>query len=266
MYYFLGLLFLALAKAQHMLRGYCSPKPITDIEGCVQYAIKIAARSESIVKKAGGSVVGKRILELGPGSDLGVGLLLIQAGAAFYCGIDRNPLAINAPRNFYDRLCELTGVADTLSTNQFRYIVDSDFNLTKASRHGPYDLIMSNAAFEHFDNVPKVMRDVAKCAASDALFVSEIDLQTHSRWIRECDPNNIYRYPDWLYRLFYFPGQPNRLRPPDYIHALAQAGWTDINTIPSNRFNSTGRTVNWKFADPFLDWLSFTVTAHRRIK
>ena len=38
--------------------------------------------------------------------------------------------------------------------------------------------------------------------------VSGLCLKTHSRWIRNRDPNNIYRYPDWLYRLFQFRGSP----------------------------------------------------------
>jgi hypothetical protein len=58
--------------------------------------------------------------------------------------------------------------------------------------------------------------------------VAEIDLKTHSRWIRDHDPNNIYRYPDGLYDLFWFRGIPNRVRPHQYEAAFARHGWRDI--------------------------------------
>jgi len=33
--YFAGLAFLALAKGKHVISGYSSPKPITDVASCV---------------------------------------------------------------------------------------------------------------------------------------------------------------------------------------------------------------------------------------
>jgi hypothetical protein len=53
----------------------------------------------------------------------------------------------------------------------------------------------------------------ARCGGHEA---RRQDRQTHSRWIREKDPNNIYRYARWFYRLFYSSGQLNRVRLAEY--------------------------------------------------
>jgi len=69
-------------------------------------------------------------------------------------------------------------------------------------------------------------------ARPGAKLVCEIDFKTHSRWIRDKDPNNIYRYSDWFYHLFYFRGIPNRVRPYEYKIILQNNGWEDIAIFP----------------------------------
>ncbi|WP_163628673.1 hypothetical protein, partial [Morganella morganii] len=41
----------------------------------------------------------------------------------------------------------------------------------------------------------------------------------------------IYRYSEGLYRLFSFPGQPNRRRPLDYVRAFEANGWKNVRVI-----------------------------------
>ncbi len=262
-WFLVGLVFLALAKAKHVIRGYTSPKPFTDMDGTVRYDLSHAQRYVDSMDRAGVSIEGKRILELGPGSDLGIGLCLLHAGAAQYCAVDKFPLAINTPLPLYDRLAAASGVSlDPLSDpSRLRYEIRPDFDLRDL---GQFDVFLSNAAFEHFDDVDGVIRQLADMAAPGALFLAEIDLQTHSRWIRDRDPNNIYRYPDKLYRVFNFPGQPNRVRPVEYERALGRFAWRDIQMAPMNRFDSRGRAVHQRFRqDAYLDWLSFTLVARR---
>lgn len=262
-YFLVGLGFLALSKAKHALRGYTTPKPFSDPEASVRYALSHANGYIDAISRAGVVVEGKRILELGPGSDLGIGLCLLHAGAIQYVAVDRYPLARDTPPRFYERLASASGVSPgpLSDRSRLRYEVRTDFDLRGL---GEFDVILSNAAFEHFDDVDGVIQRLAELAAPDALLFSEIDLQTHTRWIRDRDPNNIYRYPERLYRVFYFPGQPNRVRPDQYRRALERAGWRDIEMTPENRFDPRGRSVHGRFrADPHLDWLSFTVTARR---
>ncbi|MFP3869188.1 MAG: hypothetical protein ACLFUU_13725, partial [Desulfobacteraceae bacterium] len=49
---------------------------------------------------------------------------------------------------------------------------------------------------------------------------------------RNADPLNIYRYGDFIYHLFRYPGQPNRLRPVDYRKMLEKNGWGNIRIFP----------------------------------
>src|SRR5881394_3061656 len=102
--YFAGIAFLTLAKNKHVINGYSSPKPITDVASCMEYDIHIAQRYLEHLAKLGETIQGKRVLELKPGSDLGVGLLLLRAGAQSYAAFDRFALAKNTPREIYEGL------------------------------------------------------------------------------------------------------------------------------------------------------------------
>ncbi len=93
-------------------------------------------------------------------------------------------------------------------------------------------MVFSQAVFEHFDDIHSTISQLSKICKSGAVLVAEVDLKTHSRWIRDKDPNNIYRYPKWLYNLFWFRGIPNRLRPFHYKEALERFGWKDITITP----------------------------------
>jgi len=228
-YYVAGIGFLALAKAKHVLRGYATPKPIdpADVDRCVSYDRAIA---DTYLGMA--DVRGKHVLELGPGSDLGVGILLIKAGAASYTAVDRHALAGPLATAIHDAMGGRPKEVD--------YVVCEDFQFAPRLERR-FDIAFSNAAFEHFDDVPDVARQLRKVMAPGGRICVSIDLQTHSRWIREKDPANIYRYPRWLYRLFYFPGQPNRVRPSEYRRAFESAGFTDVSTSATARLPVKGR-------------------------
>lgn len=256
-YFIAGLGFLALAKAKHTLMGYTTPKPRR--RGADPYG-QLAEYDRRVVdgwlgwleratgRDAEAALRGKTVLELGPGADLGVGLYLLARGAGRYLAVDAHPLALSAPAAFYDRFfeylagvipdAEIDGLRDTLqaaqtgTSDRLRYIVRPDFDLVAALEGTTVDLVFSQAAFEHFDNVPETVRRVSAVAAPGAWLVAEIDLQTHSRWIRDRDPNNIYRYPDALYRLFRFRGIPNRVRPREYKSILVANGWIDVTFSP----------------------------------
>jgi SAM-dependent methyltransferase len=194
---------------------------------------------------------GKDVLELGPGSDLGVGLYLLARGVHSYSACDVNNLALAVPDSFYETLfarLQADGKVDSSeplreelartkngAASRLKYVVRDDFDLASAFEDKAFDLVFSQAAFEHFDDIDATVGGLSSVCRPGAVAVAEVDLKTHSRWIRDKDPNNIYRYPQWLYRLFWFRGAPNRLRPVQYVHAFERHGWTDIVVVPLSR-------------------------------
>ena len=259
-----GILFLALAKIKHMLAGYSTPKPfaVDETDRCIEYSINLANDYLAQFHAAGISIEGKHVLELGPGSDLGLGLYLVKQGAASYVGFDKNNLAGRVPPSLYARMAE-RGLADVaaLQDGRVSYAVSDAFDLTSLS--SIFDIVVSNAAFEHFDDVEQTVRQLRKVVRAGGIASIGVDLQTHSRWIREKDPNNIYRYSESIYRFFYFPGQPNRLRPSQYRRFFEQSGWSDLALVPQKRLNSAlPARFDKRFAgEQHSDWLSFTLFA-----
>jgi SAM-dependent methyltransferase len=242
-----GLGFLTMAKAKYTLRGYTSPKPfeISETDRCIAYDVRVVEewlRELGRYRGSEGLLAGKNVLELGPGSDLGVGLLLLAQGAQKYNACDVNDLVGRTPDSFYEALLAglhdpgfLRGELDKQragAPSMLNYVVRGDFDLVAAVGDASIDLVFSQAAFEHFDDIDTVVRQLSEVCKPGAAIVAEIDLKTHSRWIRDRDPNNIYRYSDALYDLFRFRGIPNRVRPHEYERAFARHGWSDIQIHP----------------------------------
>jgi SAM-dependent methyltransferase len=268
-----GIVFLGLAKAKNVLRGYSTPKPFdhSDTERNVAYALQVV--DQWLVRLASytgtrADLSGKNVLELGPGSDLGIGLLLLAKGAARYNACDVHDLARNAPDSFYEALfrrlksidagADIRRLARSLHSQvsgeagELNYVVRNDFNLVAAFGRSTINLVFSQAAFEHFDNLEATIAGLSAVCRPGAVIVAEIDLQTHSRWIRTKDPNNIYRYPEGLYNLFRFRGSPNRVRPYRYRELFERHGWTNVVTtaLTSLDGHSDGMSgLSRRFAD-----------------
>jgi SAM-dependent methyltransferase len=266
LYYGAGIMFLALAKAKHVLRGYSTPKPfpLDQTDRCIDYAVDLGKDYIGKLRSYGVDISGKRVMELGPGSDMGLGLYLVKRGADSYIGFDRYGLAADAPHSYYVRMASRTGIDPAwLHDGRVSYVVREDFDIT--TLEPDIDIVVSNAAFEHFDDVASTIAALSRVVKRGGVACISIDLQTHSRWIRDADPNNIYRYPEWLYRLFYFPGQPNRVRPRQYGSAFESNGWTAVVMSPENRLDPalTARAHKRFAGERQWDWLSFTLCARK---
>ena len=283
--YAAGIGFLTLAKAKHTLQGYASPKPFSsaDTERCIDYDLKVVdewlAHLEAYAGRIG-EVRDKRVLELGPGSDLGVGLYLLARGAASYGACDVNDLMSRVPDSFYRQLIARIGALDGTHTaelepelalarrdtgSRLRLVVRKDFDLESAFGAQSIDLVFSQAAFEHFDDVDRTVAQLSAVCKPGAMIVAEIDLKTHSRWIRDHDPNNIYRYSNPLYRALWFRGIPNRVRPYQYREIFEAHGWTNVSITPLERISDRRHlgSVSSRFRDARnqLDLLSIVFCA-----
>ena len=256
LWWVLGLAALGLNKARHALRPYRRPRPFSsrDANAAAEYDRRVWASWMEYLRDCLGhpfDLAGKTILELGPGPDLGVAALAMTAGAERYIAFDRFPLARATPWAVHERILEAVlagaGVAppgaeevrrcvqDALAgrAGPVSYICREDFNLDLAAAElPPVDLIVSQAAMEHFENPQETIAQLARLAAPGAVFLAVVDLQTHTPFLRTRDPLNIYRYSDRLYRCLSFPGAPNRTRPRDYERWLIAAGWTNVQVRP----------------------------------
>jgi SAM-dependent methyltransferase len=248
----IGLMFLFLAYLRSKLKGYTTPTVFgnEDLSAVANHSRRVfldwkRALQDYISDPA--PFAGKKVLELGPGDSLGTGMLIALEKSEYYDAFDMYPLARSTPADLYTSILPGASGANDVrelsslvwnaiqgkSHYRFGYVVDPEFNLIKMARGRHYDLIVSCAAFEHFNFVEQAIQQLSRIAKPGCVLCAEIDFKTHSRWIRENDPNNIYRYSDVVYKLFYFSGQPNRLRPIDYINYLKKFGWADIRIVPS---------------------------------
>ncbi len=253
-YYFAGIVFLILANVKFRIRGY-NPKAFTvrEAQRCTEYDIGIVDRwIEHLHLYTGedrfGILKDKRVLELGPGSDLGVGLYILSKSAKEYNAVDIFNLVENVPDEFYtvffsnlqERNIDTAPLIKELektkngNNDRLNYCYRKDFDIVSALGPRMIDIIFSHASFEHFNDIFRTIEEVSKVAVKGARFIVSVDLQTHSRWIRQKDPNNIYRYTHWLYNLLSVPSSPNRERPYRYQEALEKNGWTDIKIVPEH--------------------------------
>lgn len=251
-YWGIGAVFLGLAKAQFHLRGY-KPKPLSsaDIDKCCSYD-EIITRYwlDRLSVYAGGVdartlIKGCDVLELGPGTDLGQGALLLHHGARSYVGFD---LHDNGQRGQTEIICAaLSTRGYDFERSALRLIIDPTFRLSSHFFPASFDLIVSNSAFEHFDHIEQVIAEMTPLVRPGGHLVLGIAPNTHSRWIAVRDPHNIYRYGDALYRLMYFPGQVNRVRPIEYLNRLRAQGWREPLLFEEQRCESRGLALARKF-------------------
>ncbi len=244
---------LILNYIRHRLSGYKTPRtfPIEQINRAVDYDFRVAEewlKFLSDYSKQEDFLKDKVVLELGPGPDLGTGLILLGAGAKKYVALDINELATSVPSELYNKLFERikdrfpNSDIDYLKEQlnkcyerkdcRINYIVDRNFNISNIG--DKIDIVFSQAAFEHFTDVEKTLRELGDVVKVGGVLVTEIDLKTHSRWIRDRDPLNIYRYGDFFWNLFRFGGSPNRVRAFEYRKLLEENDWFDIQIIPMN--------------------------------
>lgn len=285
-----GIGFLVLAKVKNMLQGYSTPKSfdISETEKCIEYDIGVVEHWLSYLQgytNNASAFNGKNVLELGPGSDLGIGIYLLAKGCHQYNACDVNNLVKSAPDTFYEKLFEkLKGMNDNINIDflkeqltaakagnpsRLNYVVRDDFDIVSVIGESKVDLVFSQAAFEHFDDIEETIAQLSAVCKPGAVAVVEVDLKTHSRWVREKDPNNIYRYPDYIYNAFWFRGIPNRVRPFQYKEAFERFGWADIVVTPLKKLSDQDGSysgMSKRFSDKKnqMDYLSIMLCARKK--
>ncbi|MBI4681594.1 MAG: methyltransferase domain-containing protein [Nitrospirae bacterium] len=250
LYHTIGSLLIVMNKVRHMLLGYKTPRtfPVTHIKQTVDYDLKIVDRWINYVRNYSGDttpVKDKVVLELGVGPDLGTGLILLAMGAKKYFALDVHNLASFAPKEFYKSLFQrlrkdydynVDFAEEQLEKFQkgedsgLCYVVDKNFNISDIPEE--VDIIITQVAFEHFDDVENAIKEMSIKIKKGGILFSHIDMNTHTRWIKDKDPLNIYRYNDLFWNMFKFKGSPNRVRIPQYVNYLEGNNWSNIVIEP----------------------------------
>jgi SAM-dependent methyltransferase len=255
-----GLVLGAANTVRHNRRGYVDPRPFspTDIDRTIEHAVQIVDLLTECGKIAWS---GRRVLEIGPGSDLTTGAVMLSRGAASYHAVDLFDNRWQAAEGLYARLNQTIDAAVRPEELEFTQTTFPDL----PDLAGTFDIIVSNACLEHVADVPSLFRRLRHFAARGGQMVHHIDGQTHMRWFRDHDPLNILRYSDSVYRRFLdFPGAPNRLRASDYQRFALQAGWS--GDIVVGRRTRAGYVSRTRLARRFkryddLEVLTFTLVA-----
>jgi Methyltransferase domain len=255
-----GLLLGAANTVRHNRQGYVDPRPFSpdDVDRTIQHAVEIV---DLLTECGKVDWSGLRVLEIGPGSDLTTGAVIMSRGAAAYHAVDLFDNRWQAAEGVYDRLNQTIGAS--VRPGDLRFTQTSFPALPDLT--GTFDVIVSNACLEHVAAVPSLLRRLRDFAGPGCQMVHHIDGQTHMRWFRDHDPLNILRYPDSIYRrALDFPGAPNRLRASDYQRFALGAGWPGEIVVgrraPDGYVSRTRVARRFRSYDD-LDVLTFTLVA-----
>lgn len=245
----LGLTFSLMNRIRHSVVRYSTSRPFStaQIDRSIDYCLDVVYHWERFLRvytEREKPFYDQHVLEIGPGPDLGTGVILLALGAKSYCAIDRYELATRTPAEFYERLfkrirhfpeCEKAMKVfhefEKNGSDRFTYICDSNFNLD-AVQSDKYQILITQAVLEHLHDLRAVFATLRHKLSRGGFMIHEVDLSTHTRFIRDLDPLNILRYPDTLYHLLRFSESPNRLRMDDYASILNELGYENVKTFP----------------------------------
>ena len=214
---------------RHAVRGYRTPRPraAASPEEELAYARGVVARWTG---PGGIEFGGARVLEVGPGFSLATGLLALAQGAASYRAIDRFDVLMDGAEDVHARIAAALGIAGRERALRYDLVT---FPALPELPDAACDAIVSNATFEHVDDVEGTFRALRRAAAPGARMVHWIDGRTHTRPFNLRDPLSMYRFAPRTYeRGLGFPGAPNRLLAEDYVAAARAVGWRRAEIVP----------------------------------
>ncbi len=155
------------------------------------------------------------LLEVGPGTDLGVCALFAGDGMDEAVAIDIVPWQQPDPQIYRD-----LGVEDVLE--RVRYMAPVTIDDTPFE-DASFDVVISYSCFEHFLKPSAAVREIARLLKPGGITGHVIDMRNHRNF---AEPLDHLRYPEWLWRLMVSrrPFATNRWRLYNYIEAFDQVG------------------------------------------
>jgi hypothetical protein len=207
---------------------------------------------ESYIRRLPGgrtSLNGARVLEIGPGRDMGTVLLLAGLGARSVCAIDRfvgawqtgwhdsfiDALVVAARDRLALDLAAMASeikAAQTFSTGPIRFFAEALEKMNKSD--GIFDVTLSHSVFEHFYSVSEAAQALHAVSASGSVGAHHVDFRDHRNFGEPLEfllvPDDVYSAPanndDY--------GRGNRTRADEMADLLKAAGFEEIEfTIES---------------------------------
>jgi SAM-dependent methyltransferase len=189
-------------------------------------------------------IAGKRILELGPGNNIGVPLLFAAQGAAFVAGLDKFvPLQTGSYfREFYSRLRDTLADGEkadfdsaiqlqplvALRPGRAQHIYGKELpKVVNDLGPGSFDLIASNAVMEEIYDPEPIFQAQDRLLRPGGRMVHKIDLRDYGMFTKYGFPAlEFLTVPEWTYRhMAEGSGQPNRRRVNYYRDAARRLGY-----------------------------------------
>jgi SAM-dependent methyltransferase len=221
------------------------------------YPMSVFRRHISAVSavRAGGAR-GADVLEIGPGGNVGVGLLMLLAGAASVTCIDSAPWIRDvASDQLHTAIIELAqqdadeyhvaeefreaarcgarSVAREL-VNHITYLQPVDIASTTLPT-ASMDIIFSQACFEHFADPQGALDQISRLLRPRGVTSHQIDLRDHRDYDR---PFEFLQYSDIVWRLASSQSPlfvRNRWRVPDYRRGFQRAGLETLRIDATER-------------------------------
>lgn len=218
--------------------------------GASVYTYIILKTYARVISDHVGGLKDLNILEIGPGYNLGVGMLLALGGANKYYGVDvykdpefNDPFILRSVYAFASLIPEvITEVAATVFTDNGKEII---FNEEKVQLLCPYfsselpiadnhlDFLFSHAAFEHFLTPEATIKEIHRVLKPGGLTAHQIDLRHHFDFSK---PLEFLKQDGELWRDSFEDGNihlfQNRWRAVDFKTKFEEAGFSVIEFNP----------------------------------
>jgi SAM-dependent methyltransferase len=193
---------------------------------------------------------GLRVLELGPGDNIGVAIRFAAAGASFVSTIDkfvplhdsphhrklyaelRDGLTPQGRRNF-DTALDVTDDHLALQPDRLQYVYGRGFEDADVFSPTSFDLIVSNAVIEEIYDVDRAFDAMHRLLRPGGYLLHKIDLRDYGMFTKHgYHPLEFLTVPDVVYRhMVESTGQPNRRLVDYYRRKTADLGYeTSIYT------------------------------------
>jgi SAM-dependent methyltransferase len=187
---------------------------------------------------------GRRVLELGPGDNIGVALRFASAGASYVAAVDkfvplhdspyhrrlyaalRDHLPSDDQRRF-DTALDLSQDRIVLHDSRLQYVYGKGFEDADSFAPASFDLIVSNAVLEEIYDSDHAFAAMHRLLRPGGYLLHKIDLRDYGMFTKYgYHPLEFLTVPDAVYRrMVDATGQPNRYLVDYYRRKMSEFGY-----------------------------------------